>query len=245
MSETDGIGEAFEGGLRVAVTAAAYGAQAIQARRAQALREATARSEQETAELHSRLAAERDAAAAQYTHVHNPEWWSRADLKQISESYHAAAAWSDADPRAAQAKEHMDRELRERFGFDPRETLTPDALAQADANRQQEREQEERAKATADRVDGDVLMTQAALEDGAEVATIAAAELAYDSAERREETADKMRAENVPAQNIDTRLRADVSQGKPAHEAVTPQRAPKARKGSQQTAGGKQQQLGR
>lgn len=56
----------------------------------------------------------------------------------------------------------------------------------------------------------------------------------YDSAERRRDTALDLEAEGFDGKVVATRIRADVSRGKPATEAVTAKnqrRTPKAKKG--------------
>lgn len=60
----------------------------------------------------------------------------------------------------------------------------------------------------------------------------AAAQPLYDSADRRQATAADLEAKGVDAGAVETRMRADVSQGQPATEAVAgtaSRRAPKAR----------------
>ena len=57
--ESDGIEEAFEGHIRVLVTAAGQVGERVARARAEALRRAQARSEQEARELRSRIEAER------------------------------------------------------------------------------------------------------------------------------------------------------------------------------------------
>ena len=55
----------------------------------------------------------------------------------------------------------------------------------------------------------------------------------WDSAERREATAEELRAKGIDAETVATRMRADVAQGKPATEAVkgsAGRRPPTARK---------------
>lgn len=55
----------------------------------------------------------------------------------------------------------------------------------------------------------------------------------WDSAERREATAEELRAKGIDAETVATRMRADVAQGKPATEAVkasTGRRPPTTRK---------------
>lgn len=63
----------------------------------------------------------------------------------------------------------------------------------------------------------------------------AQSQVAYDSAERREATASELRDAGVPEKNVETRMRADVRQARPATQAVATtatKKAPKARKTS-------------
>ena len=69
----------------------------------------------------------------------------------------------------------------------------------------------------------------------------------YDSAERREATAHELESRGLDHELVATRMRADVSQGRPATEAVKPAARPaKARKGRLRgLMGGRQRNLGR
>lgn len=68
---------------------------------------------------------------------------------------------------------------------------------------------------------------------------------AYDSAERRAETAAAMEANGVPAELVQVRMRADVSQAAPPAEAVRTPTTAKARKGRTAAGKGREQQLSR
>lgn len=116
--ETDGIEEAFEGQLRVLVTAAAQIGERIARAREDAQRRAQATSEQEARELASRLAAEQRAARAELGNVYRSEWWDRATPEQIGRTYQVARAWSQEDPEAVRAEGRMRDELRTRYGVD-------------------------------------------------------------------------------------------------------------------------------
>ena len=67
----------------------------------------------------------------------------------------------------------------------------------------------------------------------------------YDSAERRQNTAAALESKGIAHETVETRMRADVSQGKPARNAVFVQKAAKARKGRAGAGAGKEAQLGR
>lgn len=116
--ETDGIEEAFEGQLRVLVTATSQIAERIAREREQALRQAEARSQQEARELQSRMEAERRAARAELSNVYREQWWNQASPEQIGHAYQVARAWEREDPEAVRAQQRMRDELRTRYGVD-------------------------------------------------------------------------------------------------------------------------------
>lgn len=338
--ESDGIEEAFEGQLRVLVTAAGQVGERIAGMREEALRRAHARTEQQARELQSRFEAERRAARVELGNVYRSDWWDRASAEQVAQTYQVARAWAREDPDAVRAEEHMRTEMRKRYGLDPdglaeraaraeRDARTPgprfeardeldgsqpvreltrdDALAMIDrlpadaelgpVGRGGLRDvqawkgtdpdvdlaiaskfphlmsqaelvalaaaEKERHRAAAEHAEAQRLMQQADREDRLADQARSAAEhepdpderaraaaeaaerdvfgdraredgrAAYDSAERREATASELRAKGIDGDVVETRMRADVSQARPATEAVaakTAGRSPKARK---------------
>lgn len=262
---TDGIEEAFEGQLRVLVTAASQIAERIAREREQALRQAEARSQQEARELQSRMEAERRAARAELSNVYREQWWNQASPEQIGHAYQVARAWEREDPEAVRAEQRMRDELRTRYGVDVDATQADPAAVRAAVERAvHERAQAdgERSRSAAENAEAQRLMTQADQEEQRAAEARAAAEhepdaeervraaaeaeqreaLAervredgrnlYDSAERRDGTARELEAKGINAEVVATRMRADVSQGTPATEAVkgAGKKAPKARK---------------
>jgi len=115
--EADGIEEALEGGLRVALTAAGRGGEHL-AVRMQQLAVVRTRNEQEAKELAGRLHVERMAARAQLAPVTDSAWWDRAGAREITQAYTTAKAWSGIDPDAERAVERIRGEVRVRYGVD-------------------------------------------------------------------------------------------------------------------------------
>jgi hypothetical protein len=338
--ESDGIEEAFEGQLRVLVTAAGQVGERIARMREEALRRAQARSEQQAREMQSRFEAERRAARVELGNVYRSDWWDRASAEQVAQTYQVARAWAREDPDAVRAEEHMRTEMRTRYGLDPdglaaraqaerdarapgprfeardeldgsqpvRELTKDDALAtidrqpadaelgpigrgglrdlqawkgkdpdvdlaiasklphlmsQAELMAVAAAEKERHRAAAAEHAEAQRLMQQADREDRQADQARSAAEhepdpderarpaaeaaqrdalcdraredghATYDSAERRGATASELRAKGIASDVVDTRMRADVSQARPATEAVaarTAGRSPKARK---------------
>ncbi|WP_165962968.1 hypothetical protein [Occultella glacieicola] len=252
MSEAnDGIDEAFEGQLRVLVTAAGQVAERLSRSRESELRRAEAGSEQEARELQSRLEAENQVARAQAGAVHRSEWWDTATPEQIGDTYQVARAWANEDPELARAEQRIREELRTRYGVDVAGTnadsgAVREAIARAEQRRV--RAEAERQGARADSAEAQRLMAVANTADrlperaavvGDEAERQAQAEAArtaseplYDSAERRTTTAADLEAHGVGPELVATRMRADVSQAKPATETTRGAggKAPKARK---------------
>lgn len=333
--ETDGIEEAFEGQLRVLVTAAGQIGERVARAREEALRRSQAASEQEARELTSRLAAEQRAARTELAGVYRSDWWDRATAQQIGQTYQVARAWSGEDPEAGRAEARMRDELRTRYGVDVDNTnadpaavraaverADPSRAAQATqvpgAAQAEELEQakawfaardperlarwqqqfnyadtvggmrgderslveawrselgradhdralvdDERTRAAVENAEAQLLMQQADRDDARAEQARAAAEhepdpderaraaaeaerremtagriredgrTLYDSAERRDTTASDLEAKGIDQEVVATRMRADISQAKPATEAVKTgagMKSPKARK---------------
>lgn len=247
--ETDGIEEAFEGQLRVLVTAAGQVGEQLARAREEALRTAQAHSEQEHHELQSRIAAEMSAARIEIANVHRSVWWDRATPEQIGRTYQLARAWSQEDPEAARAEQRMCDELRARYGIDVNDIGgDPEAVRQRiHLELDRARGDAERGRSAAEHAEAQRLLAQADHEDqlseegraakpGLEATANRAREdghILYDSAERREGTARALEAKGISQEVVAIRMRADVSQAKPATEAVKAgavARATKARK---------------
>lgn len=116
--ESDGISEAFEGQLRVAVTAAGRVGEIIARQHEEAARRAQAASMQEANELTSRMNAERQSARTEYGQVYRSEWWDKATPQDIGSTLATARAWGREDPEAVRAETRMSDELRTRYGVD-------------------------------------------------------------------------------------------------------------------------------
>ena len=120
--ESDGIEEAFDGQLRIAVTAAGRIGEALARAREDAARRAQAQSEQEARELSSRFEAEKRAARVELGSVYRSDWWDRATPEQIGGALTTARAWGSEDPEAVRAEGRIRDELRTRYGVDVNNT---------------------------------------------------------------------------------------------------------------------------
>lgn len=200
--ETDGIEEAFEGQLRVLVTAATQIAERIARAREDAQRRAQATSEQEARELASRLAAEQRAARAELGNVYRSEWWDRATPEQIGRTYQVARAWSQEDPEAVRAESRMRDELRTRYGVDVDHTHADPAAVRAALERAEKdraHADAERTRAAAENAEAARLMQQADRDDARADQARAAAEHEPDPDERARATAEAEQRETTAA----------------------------------------------
>lgn len=179
--EGDGIFEAFEGQLRVAVTAAGRVGEIIARQREEAARRAQAASQQESRELTSRMNAERRSARAEYASVYQNDWWERATPAQIVTTLATARAWGNEDPEAVRAEGRMRDELRTRYGVDVDQAGGDPQAVQAavDAELLRRQSETERQRGTGEETEAALLMREA------------------DRADRQADAADQ-RAENAP-----------------------------------------------
>lgn len=171
QSESDGIEEALETTVRLAVMAGARLGSEIARAREDRLREQRRVDEREADRLAQRFEAEKRAAVAELSQVHRADWWERADPERIGQTYATARAWAPEAEEAAQAERKMREELHQRYGVDL-DRINPRAVAtEVEAWRQrleQQRRQEadrERTAETAERAEAATLLDQAARDD--------------------------------------------------------------------------------
>lgn len=169
--ESDGIEEALETTVRLAVMAGARLGSEIARAREERLREQRRVDEREADRLAQRFEAEKRAAVAELSQVHRPDWWERADAERIGQTYATARAWAPEADEAARAEWKMREELRERYGVDLDRTDPRAVAAEVEVWRQrleQQRRQEadrERTSETSERAEAAMLLDQAARDD--------------------------------------------------------------------------------
>ncbi|MCU1528073.1 MAG: hypothetical protein JWP75_1836 [Frondihabitans sp.] len=116
--ESDGIGEAFDGHMRIALAAAMHMAQHIARLREELARTSQLRTEQQNRELQARFVSERGAARASLSLIERPGWWDRASIAEIADAYETTEAWAPLDRDIAGVGERMREELSNRYGVD-------------------------------------------------------------------------------------------------------------------------------
>ncbi len=239
--ETDGINEAFQGGLQIALTVAGRIAENHAREREQQQRDAQAVSEQAARELQGRLDAERSAARAAFAPVGQDEWWERAGVEEIGRAWEAANTWKDLDPDAARTVDVMRDQLRERYGVDVDELHAEPAAVREALEAHREAAAGQRDSASSEGLQAAGLLAEADHADRTQDPTPAGevgeqSAGAYDSAERRRELAASLQG-LADGETIEARVLADTHEAQPAHEAVTTTRAASTARPSRGTAG--------
>ena len=174
-NESDGIEEALESSVRMAVMVGARVGSEIARARDEQLREQRRLDERAAAQLAQRFEAKKQTALAELSQVHRPDWWDRAHLDgkaaQIGQTYATARAWAPEAEEAARAERRMREELRERYGIDLDHTDPRTVTAEVEAWRQrleEQRRQEadrQRTTETGERAEAALLLDQAARDD--------------------------------------------------------------------------------
>lgn len=225
--EPDGVEEAFEGALRVALTVAGRVGEHAARGREQAARTAEAASQQEARELQARMDAERSAARASLAPVEREQWWAKAGPDEVAAAWETARAWRDIDPDARRIAGRIRDEVRTRYGVDAEDTRPEpgalrealDARENAEREAQRQREESRRDDAEAARLIGEADRSDREQEPDQHTAAEQAGRNLYDTAERRRDLAASLDGV-ADAEAVQARVLADTNQGQPAAKAV-------------------------
>jgi hypothetical protein len=118
MSESDGIDDVLDGGLRQSLMIASRIAETLARRRQEHQRQQEHQDAQAAHEAQARLAAERSAAHAALAPVEKDQWWDKAQPNDIATAHTVAEEWKDHDPVALAASERIGQEVLARYGID-------------------------------------------------------------------------------------------------------------------------------
>jgi hypothetical protein len=118
MANGDGIDEALEGAMRLALITAARIGSELAAVRTELLRQERSRDELAARRAQARHEAERRVAVAELSPVYRTDWWDAAGPEQIGKAYQTAVAWAQESPEAAAAVERIQTEVHGRYGID-------------------------------------------------------------------------------------------------------------------------------
>ncbi|TJY66229.1 hypothetical protein E4J89_17275 [Arthrobacter sp. CAU 1506] len=118
MSESDGMDDVLDNGMRQALLMASRLAETLARRRQESLRQQEHRDAQAAHEAGTRLAAERSAARAALAPVEKDQWWDKAQPHDIAAAHAVAEGWKDHDPAALAASERIRQEVLTRYAID-------------------------------------------------------------------------------------------------------------------------------
>ncbi|MEO3931237.1 hypothetical protein WMO79_00290 [Micrococcaceae bacterium Sec7.4] len=118
MSESDGIDEFLDGGMRQSLMIASRIAETLARRRQESQRQQEHHDAQAAHEAQARLTADRSAAHAALAPVDKDQWWDKAQPHDIATAHAVAEGWKDYDPTALAASEKIRQEVLTRYGID-------------------------------------------------------------------------------------------------------------------------------
>jgi hypothetical protein len=118
MSESDGIDDVLDNGMRQSLMIASRIAETLARSRQEAQRQQEHQDSQAAHEAQARLAAERSTAHAALAPVHKDQWWDKAQPADIATARAVAEGWKDHDPTALAAAGKIRQEVLARYGID-------------------------------------------------------------------------------------------------------------------------------
>jgi hypothetical protein len=124
MSESDGMDDVVDGGLRQSLMIASRIAETLARSRQESQRQQEHQDAQVAHEAQARLAAERSAAHAALAPVEKDRWWDKAQPSDIATAHAIAEGWKNHDPAALAASEKIRQEVLTRYGIDTRDVGT-------------------------------------------------------------------------------------------------------------------------
>ena len=131
MSESDGMDDVVDGGLRQSLMVASRIAETLARKRQEAQRQQEHLESTAAHEAQARFAAERSAAHAALAPVEKDQWWDKAQPSDIATAHTVAEAWKDHDPTALAASERIRQEVFARYGIDTRDVGTDTAYLES------------------------------------------------------------------------------------------------------------------
>ncbi|MCU1518651.1 MAG: hypothetical protein JWQ75_3372, partial [Pseudarthrobacter sp.] len=118
MSESDGMDDVLDNGMRQTLLMASRIAETLARRRQESQRQQEHLDAQAAHEAQARLAAERSTAHAVLAPVEKEQWWDKAQPNDIATAHAVAEGWKDHDPTALAASEIIRHEVLARYGID-------------------------------------------------------------------------------------------------------------------------------
>ncbi|MET4096956.1 hypothetical protein [Arthrobacter sp. UYCu712] len=203
MSESDGMDDVVDGGLRQSLMIASRIAETLARRRQESQRQQEHQDSQAAHEAQARFAADRSAAHAALAPVEKDQWWDKAQPHDIATAHAVAMSWKDRDPTALGAAERIRTEVQRRYGIDTHDVGTDTGYLESGV----ETMTAERARRAA------------VVEHHKGMALIAAAQ-AEELRAKAVKLAPEMERHQVPIEYLSNRALAEALQS--VHDATTP-----------------------
>jgi len=223
--ETDGVREAFDDALRIALIVATQLGERVARLREQFARQREARAVQTHRELEARFEAERGAMRASLLPVKQEGWWQHATVTDIANARETAVAWSDYDDAAREANDTIEREIHNRYGINAADpSVNPAERTEALRTAESERAQavQDRQRNGQELAAADLLLLAADRRDREATRLDSRTEAAqpdYDSEARRDEFASHLVGVAGP-ETIAARILADGENARHPKEAT-------------------------
>ncbi|RKO21841.1 hypothetical protein D7Z96_15380 [Pseudarthrobacter phenanthrenivorans] len=131
MSESDGIDDFLDNGMRQSLMVASRIAETLARRRQEAQRQQEHLDSQAAHEAQARLRFERSSALAVLAPVQKDEWWDKAQPTDIATAHAVAEGWKDHDPTALEASTKIREEVLARYGIDTHDVGTDTAYLES------------------------------------------------------------------------------------------------------------------
>jgi hypothetical protein len=131
MSESDGIDDFLDNGMRQSLMIASRIAETLARRRQETQRQQEHSDSQAAHEAKARLTAERSSALAVLAPVQKDQWWDKAQPADIATAHAVAEGWKDHDPTALEASAKIREEVLARYGIDTDDVGTDTAYLES------------------------------------------------------------------------------------------------------------------
>ena len=131
MSESDGIDDFFDNGMRRSLMIASRIAETLARRRQESRRQQEHLDSQAAHEAQTRLGAERSSALAVLAPVQKDQWWDKAQPADIATAHAVAEGCKDHDPAALEASAKIREEVLARYGIDTHDVGTDTAYLES------------------------------------------------------------------------------------------------------------------
>ena len=215
MSESDGMDDFLDGGVRQSLLIASRVAETLARRRQESQRQQAQLQTEAAREAQTRLIAERSSAHAVLAPVQNDRWWDKAQASDIAAAHAVAEGWKENDPTALAASEKIREEVKTRYGIDTRDIGSDSAYLASGIQASSTTNTRKNAQALSDEE------TRNAVAEHEKSMVLLAAARAEDLRAQAQTLAPEMERHQVPAEYLANPQLAQALQS--AHNANSPE----------------------